>query len=81
MKKLGIVLLLTLMVSVGMAFANPVEDLQTVAESSHYVGSFIGGGYEAVKDYEFQSETLQRAQRVGKDIGDAVVDVYEWAKE
>ena len=56
-----------------------LENLQIVMEVSHYLGSFTGGGRDAIDEYEFTNEKLQQAEKTGRLLGDIVADIIIWA--
>ena len=71
---------------------NAYKQVEKVFEDATTVGETVGviSGYatnsdsfnefaDNIREHEFQSETLQKAQDWGKKIGDAVADVYIWA--
>ena len=71
---------------------NAYKQVEKVFDDASTVGETVGviSGYatnsdsfnefaDNIREHEFQSETLQKAQDWGKKIGDAVADVYIWA--
>lgn len=65
-------------------YIEAIEDAMTVGESAGVISGYAMNSdsfnefADNIAEHEFQSETLQKAQEIGKKIGDAVADVYIW---
>lgn len=66
-------------------YIEAIEDAMTVGESAGVISGYAMNSdsfnefADNIAEHEFQSESLQTAQEIGKKIGDVVADVYIWA--